>query len=224
MQSATRRAKRRKKRSASSAEKNLKNLTKLPFQFPPESPGQWRQLNRRARGRWLAAAHHRRFTGGWRPQRVPGRTVALEGRLVEDRVSFYCAIGEAVNGPGGSFGASMAGFDDCLFGGFGVESPYTIIWKESALSRAALGSQAYPDYLEHEIDPEQWPEPAIGEARARKRGGDCGRPAGRALAVRDHRRNDPQRSRARRHQPHPDSGVSVAMRGMPGLHSPANHR
>jgi len=47
-------------------------------------------------------------------------------------------IGEAVNGPNGYFGRSLIGFYDCLYGGFGVERPFTVRWENCGISRQAL--------------------------------------------------------------------------------------
>lgn len=42
--------------------------------------------------------------------------------------SFFCALGEAINGPGGYFGF----LEDCLCGGFGAIPPFTINLKNAA--------------------------------------------------------------------------------------------
>jgi hypothetical protein len=128
------------------------NLEKAIFPFPPASHGEWRRLDEDGRQQWLDCAHHRVFCD---PSEVahsktPGRLVVLEGAILDDLLGFYCAIGEAINGPGGYFGRSMQGFDDCLFGGFGLEYPYTIVWKESDRSKRALGSQALLRFLAEE--------------------------------------------------------------------------
>jgi RNAse (barnase) inhibitor barstar len=125
------------------------SLEKAPFQFPPVSRGEWRGLDEDGRRQWLDCAHHRFFydCSEVAPSKSPGRVVVLDGSIVDDLLGFYCAIGEAVNGPGGYFGRSMHGFDDCLFSGFGLECPYTIVWKESERSKRALGSQALLRFL-----------------------------------------------------------------------------
>ena len=58
-------------------------------------------------------------------------------------------MGEAVNGPGGYFGRSLHSLDDCFFGGFGLESPYTIVWREHALSRSVLSPAVRVEEIEH---------------------------------------------------------------------------
>jgi barstar (barnase inhibitor) len=43
-------------------------------------------------------------------------TYFLDGRHVTDVDGFYCAVGEAINGPGGYFGWNTGAVDDCLRG------------------------------------------------------------------------------------------------------------
>ena len=77
---------------------------------------------------WLRAAlAHARAEG---PDRPPGGTYRLDGTHVTDIVSFYCALGEAVNGPGGYFGWNLDALADCLRGGFGATPPFTVVGPE----------------------------------------------------------------------------------------------
>lgn len=104
--------------------------------FPPKDCGTWRPLDEEGRRKWLAQAKHNHFhlrSRGTAP-RSPSRIVVLDGSVVDSELGFYCAFGEAVNGPGGYFGANLQAFDDCLFGGFGLDAPYTIVWKNSSAS------------------------------------------------------------------------------------------
>lgn len=131
-----------------------------PFEFPPSCLHAWRALAEADRTRWLERAHDRVFSTGERVRAEPGRTVVLDGRLVDSVCGFYCAIGEAVNGPGGYFGRNLQGFDDCLFGGFGLEFPYTIVWRHAEHSRRVLDGAALLDVLgtleEVEPDARHW--------------------------------------------------------------------
>ncbi|WP_444995546.1 barstar family protein [Aliikangiella sp. IMCC44359] len=58
----------------------------------------------------------------------------------------------AVNAPDGYFGDNFQSFDDCLFGGFGLESPCNIIWKYSADSKKYLGCKMLEAYCEDILD------------------------------------------------------------------------
>ncbi|MBD3920226.1 barstar family protein [Paenibacillus sp. PR3] len=53
----------------------------------------------------------------------------LDGNNIVDHSSFYCALGEAINGPGGYFGFNISSLIDCLRGGFGAVTPFTIYWE-----------------------------------------------------------------------------------------------
>jgi RNAse (barnase) inhibitor barstar/predicted RNase H-related nuclease YkuK (DUF458 family) len=64
--------------------------------------------------------------------------ILLYGELIVDEDSFFCCLGEAINGPGGYFGRSLMSLDDCFNGGFGVEQPLTIIWVNHEFSRKKL--------------------------------------------------------------------------------------
>jgi RNAse (barnase) inhibitor barstar len=68
-------------------------------------------------------------------------TYVLDGTRVNSLDDFWRVIGEAVNGPGGYFGANLDAFADCLSGGFGTpdDGDYRIEWRSHETSRQALG-------------------------------------------------------------------------------------
>ncbi|MCX5399216.1 barstar family protein [Streptomyces sp. NBC_00102] len=107
----------------------------------PDRTGLWRGLSTDEQWTWLSVAlwsheYHRR--GKPEPEARSGRTVTVDGRYTVDRNSFFCAIGEAVNGPGGYFGWNLDALDDCLIGGWGAARGYTLEWVNSAEARARL--------------------------------------------------------------------------------------
>jgi RNAse (barnase) inhibitor barstar len=73
-----------------------------------------------------------------RPDRRAGRTYHLDGRYVTDVEGFYCAVGEAVNGPGGYFGWNPDALDDCLRGGWGAATPFRLVWHDADVARQYL--------------------------------------------------------------------------------------
>lgn len=101
----------------------------------PAEPGEWAVHDRELRQEWAGAAlaHHRRGA-----DREPGATVHLDGRHVTDEEGFYCAIGEAVNGPGGYFGWNLGALHDCLLGGWGAAPGFRLVWHDSEVARASL--------------------------------------------------------------------------------------
>ncbi|CAM5420187.1 barstar family protein [Streptomyces aurantiogriseus] len=55
-------------------------------------------------------------------------------RRVRASAASSCAIGEAVNGPGGHFGRNLSASADCLGGDFGATAPFTLNWRYSSQS------------------------------------------------------------------------------------------
>ncbi|MGI5177242.1 barstar family protein [Dactylosporangium sp. CA-152071] len=68
------------------------------------------------------------------PRRSHTRTRFSAG----DIEGFYCALGEAVNGPGGYFGWNLDALDDCLRGGWGARAPFTLVWRHAHVARRHL--------------------------------------------------------------------------------------
>lgn len=105
----------------------------------PATPGQWAPLDTRGRAEWLRLVRPRRADG---PDRTGG-THHLEGRFVTDRPGLYCALGEALVGPGCWIGRGYDDFKDCLSGGWGVVGPFTLVWHDAAVARLALNSTGH---------------------------------------------------------------------------------
>ncbi len=66
----------------------------------------------------------------------------VDGRRIVSERSLYAEFARAVQAPGGYFGRRLCGFDDCLFGGFGLESPAVVHWEHADESRHALNCGA----------------------------------------------------------------------------------
>ncbi|MEV7345559.1 barstar family protein [Streptomyces sp. NPDC093544] len=73
------------------------------------------------------------------PARPPGTTCHLDGRHITDARGFFCALGEAVNGPGGYFGWGLDALNDCLRGRWGAATPFTLVWHDADVARTCLG-------------------------------------------------------------------------------------
>ncbi|MCX4749764.1 barstar family protein [Kitasatospora sp. NBC_01287] len=112
-----------------------------------DRPGLWRSLGPAGRRGWLSVAlfHH-----AYRelPDQPGGTTYQLDGRHVVDEDSFYCALGEAVNGPGGYFGWNLDALDDCLSGRWGALPPLTVEWRHSKSGREHLPAPFLATVLE----------------------------------------------------------------------------
>ena len=87
----------------------------------------------------LALGHHRH---GAVPDRAAVTVHRLDGRHVTDINGFFCALGEAVNGPGGYFGWNGFAVEDCLRGGWGAAFPLRLVWGDAGVAREHWGSES----------------------------------------------------------------------------------
>lgn len=96
----------------------------------------WAGYDRALRHEWAGAAlAHRRYGT---PDRAAGCVYHLDGGFVTDLDGFYCAIGEAINGPGGYFGWNLDALHDCLTGRWGATSPFQLVWDNSEVVKRHL--------------------------------------------------------------------------------------
>jgi RNAse (barnase) inhibitor barstar len=103
----------------------------------PAEPGSWASCDAEGRQFWLdtALANHVRGI----PDRPSGTAYHLDGRHITDKPGFFCALGEAVNGPGGYFGLNLGALNDCLRGRWGATPPLTLVWHDAHVARTCLG-------------------------------------------------------------------------------------
>ncbi|MFJ4778160.1 barstar family protein [Streptomyces sp. NPDC088762] len=95
--------------------------------------GMWHGLSAEDTYAWLSVAlysdeYHRRG----KPDAPAGQVFSLDGRHILDLDSFFCALGEAVNGPCGYFGWNLNALSDCVEGRWGATPPFTLQWEYSA--------------------------------------------------------------------------------------------
>jgi RNAse (barnase) inhibitor barstar len=99
----------------------------------------WADLDAEGRRSWLAAVQEHHFARqDTAPDTPAGAVYTLAGRCITDRAALFLALGEAVNGPGGYFGSHLDALDDCLRGGFGASTPFTLDWPDSEIARTHL--------------------------------------------------------------------------------------
>lgn len=107
----------------------------------PQEKNQWVTLCTSERRHWLdACAAIRRTHRPHRPVRV---TYDMDASHVTDYPSFFIAIGEAIHGPGGYFGRNVDALSDCLCGGFGATSPFTLKIRHAEIAQRHLTSEAW---------------------------------------------------------------------------------
>ncbi|WP_432776580.1 barnase inhibitor [Brevibacillus gelatini] len=92
---------------------------------PPTSTNLWSSLTEQQRVGWLEVARLY-FKRSPNQQDERHGVYVLDATYVKDSTSFFCALGEAINGPGGYFGFDLLSLEDCLCGGYGVAPPFTL--------------------------------------------------------------------------------------------------
>ncbi|WP_235206613.1 barstar family protein [Paenibacillus tyrfis] len=108
----------------------------------PVAINEWAMLDEDHRRAWL------KIVSTYQPKRRDDeeseqRLFFLDGTYVTDYCSFFCALGEAIRGPGGYYGFDFNSFIDCLHGGFGARAPFTLIWKNVQVAQKYLDLQAW---------------------------------------------------------------------------------
>ncbi|WP_081982360.1 barstar family protein [Streptacidiphilus albus] len=89
---------------------------------------------------WLHVVQNSWFASRRRAARyLTGEVVYLDGLKMVAKPGFYCALGEAMNGPGGYFGSNLDALADCLSSEGGQELPLRIEWRSFDASNDALG-------------------------------------------------------------------------------------
>jgi hypothetical protein len=101
------------------------HLWKERIQDGPAEKNTWVRYTDSDKGAWLRiarmASRYAENSSGLTFQRY-----LLDGSFVENETSFYCAFGEAINGPGGYFGQGLDSLADCCGGGFGPRAPFAV--------------------------------------------------------------------------------------------------
>lgn len=106
---------------------------------PPNTKNLWAQFPIGRREGWLEVVSIYRPRNPAAENLNPGRkVVSLDGRYITDLASFFCAIGEAVNGPGGYFGSNLIALAECARGGFGVDPGFTVRWSGADVAQHYL--------------------------------------------------------------------------------------
>ncbi|GAA1533220.1 barstar family protein [Dactylosporangium maewongense] len=102
----------------------------------PTAPNQWAGLERSDRYLWVQAARAHQVHA---PDKPAGTVYHLDGRHVTDYDAFYCAIGEAINGPGGWFGGDLFWLHECAgTGDAGATPGFRLIWHDAEIARTHL--------------------------------------------------------------------------------------
>jgi hypothetical protein len=103
---------------------------------PPARKGAWTDLPMGSREACLEVAGLYRIATSSTSNDVS--EILLDGARIEDLASFFCAMGEAVNGPGGYYGWNFQALADCLGGGCGARAPFVLRWSEFDVAQSSL--------------------------------------------------------------------------------------
>ncbi|MDF2648447.1 MAG: barnase inhibitor [Paenibacillus sp.] len=102
----------------------------------PEKINDWARLSKKQRLGWLEVV---RIHSGFVINNASENTeYYLDMTYVEDSISFYCALGEAMNGPGGYYGFNLYSVEDCFCGGFGAVPPFFLHFRNGNLDELIL--------------------------------------------------------------------------------------
>nr|WP_154957738.1 barstar family protein [Paenibacillus xylanexedens] len=96
---------------------------------PLAKTNEWVGLSPKQRIGWLEVARLYRGTQLHSQERQNG-IYHMDGTNIEDSASFYCALGEAINGPGGYYGFNLDSLSDCFCGGFRARAPFVIVLQD----------------------------------------------------------------------------------------------
>ncbi|MGW4397889.1 barstar family protein [Amycolatopsis nivea] len=102
-------------------------------------PGEWTRYPAAQHGDWLHVVQNAWFTAGKRAMRYNTGDIVIDGQGLSSEDSFYCALGEAANGPGGYFGSNLDALVDCLRSEPASTPRYPVVWNAAAASRRTLG-------------------------------------------------------------------------------------
>ncbi|KZE73732.1 ribonuclease inhibitor [Paenibacillus elgii] len=110
---------------------------------PPVHINEWAILDVPGRRAWLKAVKNYNLTQQGCNRNNEKENFFLDGTYVTDYPSFFCAMGEAINGPRGYFGFDLPSLNDCLCGGFGTTGPFTLTWKNYGVAQKYLDKHSW---------------------------------------------------------------------------------
>lgn len=117
----------------------------------PNKKSEWVTLSDEDRIAWLNivmkyhSSYKRSFYTPY--ENISGGTYYLDGINITTYESFFCALGEAMNGPGGYYGFDELNLIDCLTGGFRACCPFKLIWKNSTVALKNLTKEEWENYI-----------------------------------------------------------------------------
>lgn len=105
----------------------------------PQKKNLWTNLSRAERRHWYDACSLAMFPK--QPDQAVHKMYEMDASYVTDYVSFFIALGEAINGPCGYFGMNIGALNDCLCGGFGAQTPFTLKIRHAKIAQQHLTAE-----------------------------------------------------------------------------------
>ncbi|MFJ9806548.1 barstar family protein [Streptomyces wuyuanensis] len=107
----------------------------------PLANGEWARYPVESHDSWLHVVQNSWFETGHAAKRYGvGDICVLDGREILGESSFYCALGESVNGPGGYFGSTLDGLADCLASSRNDSAPFELVWEHFSGAQEKMGA------------------------------------------------------------------------------------
>jgi hypothetical protein len=104
----------------------------------PTQPNGWAQVPIGEREAWLEVARIVAFRDNRTPYRALSDQHELDGRHIDDLASFFCAVGEALAGPGGTCGSSFADLADYLRHAPRSTPRSRLVWRDMPVAAKGL--------------------------------------------------------------------------------------
>ncbi len=111
--------------------------------------GEWLLWPHELHDDWLHVLQNSWFARGHRAGNY-GTTeqIVLDGAVMPERASLYCALGEAVNGPRGYFGSNLDALEDCLSHNYAGVRPSRVLWRKFEASEELLGTTFLNSFMQ----------------------------------------------------------------------------
>jgi len=109
----------------------------------PDRAGAWVALPIGEREGWLEVARIAAFRVSRTSYPTLGVEHQIDGSHIGDLASFFCAVGEALAGPGGHCGSSFADLADCVRYSPRTVARPRVVWRDMAVAEKALGGPAH---------------------------------------------------------------------------------
>lgn len=114
----------------------------------PVQKNEWSSLSKDSRRAWLKVVKNYNSNNTNYPE-TEGDSFCLDGTYITDYSSFFCALGETINGPGGYYGFDFNSLVDCFCGGFGAKAPFTLLWKHHQVGKRYLDTNCWIEEINY---------------------------------------------------------------------------